>query len=72
MGMEIYAILLNFPESCQGKHLKSAGICQNRTIPDHKLMQSAHFFDQLVSWTHMQMIGIGQFHLTFDLFEIHC
>ena len=33
-------------------------------------MKSAELLDQLVSGTHMQMVGVGQLHLSADLPEI--
>ena len=70
MRVEIDALLLDLAEPSQGEHLKSAGIRKNRTIPRHKLVQSSHFLDQLVSGAQMQMVGVGQLHLSADLPEI--
>ena len=49
MGIEVYTLFLNLSESGQRKHLKSAAVCENRTMPVHELMQSAHLVHNLVS-----------------------
>ena len=59
MGAEKYALFLDLPESRKGKHLKSAGIRKNRTIPCHKLMQTSDFLDQFIAGAHMQMVSVG-------------
>ena len=59
MGMEMHALFLDLPKSCKRKHLKSAGIRQDRFVPVHKLMQSAELFYNLISRSHMKMICIG-------------
>jgi len=33
----------------QGKDLKSTGICQDRLIPGHELVKSAHLFDDPIT-----------------------
>ena len=72
MGMEIDAFLFDFSQVSQGKHLKSAGIRQDRPIPVHKFMESSQLFHNFVSRTHMKMVGIGQFHLRADSLQIFC
>ncbi len=70
MGIKIYALLLNLAQPCQGKHLKSAGIREDRAIPVHKFVQTAKLSDQLVAGTDMEVVGIGKFHLRADRAEI--
>ena len=65
--MEMYSFLLDLPEARKGKHLKSAGIRQNRLVPYHKLMQPSKFFYHLIARSYVEMIGIGKLHLGFDL-----
>ena len=72
MRIEINAFLFDLTKSRQREHLKSTGIRQDRFIPDHKLMQSAQLLYNVVSGTHMKMIGIGQLHLCPNLFQILC
>ena len=57
------ALLLNLAESRQGKHLESTGICQYRLVPHHKLVQAAELFDNLISRSDVEMVGIGKLHL---------
>ena len=58
MGTEGNAFFPDLPHACQGKHLKSAGICQNRFVPGHELVQSSHLLYNLISRSDMEMIGI--------------
>ena len=70
VGGKIHALLLDFPQGSQTEHLKSAGIRQNGAVPSHELMQSPHLAHHRVRGTQMQMVGIGQLHLTPDVFQI--
>ena len=70
MRMEVYALFLDFSQVCQGKHLESAGIGQHRAIPVHKLVKASHFFHDLISGTHVQMIRVAQLHLGADALQI--
>ena len=71
MGMEINTFLLDLAQLCQGKHLESAGISKDGTVPVHKLVQSPQLLHYLISRSHMEMIRVGKFHLGFDLVKIH-
>ena len=64
------ALLLDLPQRGQRKHLKSAGIREDRAIPVHKFVQTAKLSDQLVTGTDMEVVGIGKFHLRADRAEI--
>ena len=70
VGTEIYAFFLDLAQICKGKYLEAAGICKDRLIPIHKLMQSAILFDQLIAGTHMKVVGIGKLYLSTDLTQI--
>ena len=52
---EIYAFFLDFSKTGQGKHLKSARIRKNRSVPDHKFVKSAKLFYNFISGAHMKM-----------------
>ena len=67
MRVKINAFFFNLAQLGQGKHLKSAGIRENRSVPAHEFVKSAKFFDQLIPCAHMEMVGVGQFHLSADL-----
>ena len=71
MRLEIDAFLLDLPEFCQGKHLKSPGIGQYRTVPIEKFPYTAHSVNQVIAGTDMQMVGVGQLHLTANFLQIH-
>ena len=49
---------------------ESAGIGQDRFVPDHEFVESAHFLYDFISRAHMEVIGIGKFYLRADLLEI--
>ena len=56
--MEINSLLLDLAQPGKGEHLKSAGICEDWTIPRHEFMESADFADQLVSSADVQVVGV--------------
>ena len=60
----------NFSEPCKGKHLKSTGIREDRPVPVHKFMETAHLPYHIVSRPQMQVVRIGQLNLAPDLFQI--
>ena len=53
MRGEINTLLLDLSQRSQRKHLESAGVRQNRTIPIHELMQTTQLADNLVTRTQM-------------------
>ena len=55
---ERHAFFFDIAEIRQRKHLKSAGIRQDRPAPGHKFMQSAEFLHNLIARAKMKMIGI--------------
>ena len=59
IGTEGNTLFLNLTQSRQGKDLKSTGICQDRLIPGHELVKSAHLFDDPITGSDMQMVGVG-------------
>ena len=63
VGAEVYAFFLDLAQICKGEYLETAGVCKDRLIPVHKLMQSAILLDQLVAGTHMKVVGIGKLYL---------
>ncbi|MPN00261.1 hypothetical protein SDC9_147455 [bioreactor metagenome] len=70
VGGEGDALLLNLPQGGQRKHLKPAGVRQNRAVPVHKLMKPAHLAHHLITGAQMQVIGVGKLDLTADLPEV--
>ena len=70
MGMKTYALFLDFPQVSQGKHLKSAGIRQNRMTPGREPVQAAELPDYFISCPHMQVICVAQHHLCVYVFQI--
>ena len=70
MGVKINALFLYLSKSRQGKYLKTAGIRQNRPVPVHEFMKSAKLLNQLVTGSHVQMVGVGQLYLCSDFLQI--
>ena len=68
VGVKVHSLLLNLSKSRQGKHLKAAGVRQDRSVPVHELVQAAKLLNQLVPGPHMKMVGVGQLHLGSDFF----
>ena len=71
MRLEVNALLLDLAKLGKGKHLESAGICQDRFVPYHKLVKPAKLFYHFIARAHMKMIGIGKLYLSPNLMKIH-
>ena len=67
VGVEINALFLYLSELCKGEHLKAARISKNRLIPVHKLMQAAHFIDNIITRANVQVVGIAKLDLRFKV-----
>ena len=72
VGGKRHALFLDFAQLRKRKYLKAAGIRENRAVPRHELMQSAHGLDRLVAGTKMQVIGIRKLDLRADVLQILC
>ena len=70
VGVKIDPFLLDLSQTGQGKHLKAAGVRQDRPVPVHEPVQAAELPDQLVAGAHMQMVGVGELHLGADLAQV--
>ena len=64
------AFLLDLAQSRKGEHLEAAGVRQDRAVPVHELMQSAHLAYHVVTRAEMEMVGVGQLDLTAELLEV--
>lgn len=54
-----------------GSHgLKAATVRENAALPGHKLMQPAEFFDQVFARPKGKMVGVGQYLLEAQCFNI--
>ena len=60
MGTEFHAVLGDLAQFRQGKHLKSAGIGEDRPIPVHEGMQISRLGDEILAGTQVQVVGIGK------------
>lgn len=70
MGSEGHAFLSDFAQTCEGKHLKSAAISQNRPSPSGEGVEPAEVPNQLIPRPDMQVIGIAELYLAFQIREI--
>ena len=67
MGGKIDTLLLDLSQTGKTKHLESTGVCENRAIPGHELMQTTHLFHELVTGPQVEVVGVGKFYLTSDV-----
>jgi len=72
VAVEGHTLLRDLPQLRQRKNLESATVSQNRFFPGHEFVQAAQVADQLITGTHVQMIGVGQLDLTADCLQILC
>ena len=73
MTVEGNALFLDLSSGTgQGEDLESARVGQDRTIPVHKLMKTAELLDELISGTHVEMVGVAKLDLGADLPKIIC
>ena len=70
MGTERNTLFGDLSKLSQRIQLKSAAVCQDRMIPGHESMKSAHFPDDFRTRPEMQMIGVAQGHLAAHPFQI--
>ena len=70
MRPERDAFLRNFAETGETENLETAAIGQNGAVPIHKLMQAAHFPDNIYSRPEVEVVVIGQDHTDIDLFKL--
>ena len=63
---EAHALLGDFAQLGERKHLKTAAVGQNRSVPVHKFVQPAHIAHHLVAGTQVQMVGVGKLNLAAD------
>ena len=70
MRGKMHALLLDLPQTREGKYLEPAGVRQDRPIPRHELMQAAELLDHFIAWTKVQVICVGQLDLRPNLLQI--
>ena len=52
------------------ENLESSAVREHRAIPSHEAVQPTHSLYYVIPWTQVQVIRIGQLHLTADLPEV--
>ena len=66
-----HTLLGNLAQLREREDLKSAAIGQYRSVPIHKLVQSAHLVNQSVTGAQVQMVGVGKLNLAVDFSQLH-
>ena len=61
---EHHAAVIDFVQVPQAEHLKAAGVGEHRTVPAHELVQSTGCRHDLFAGLQMQVIGVGEHHLS--------
>ncbi len=68
--LEFHPFFTDFAHLAQGKHLKTAGIGENRTLPLHKVVQVAMLLDDLGTRAQHKVEGVAQDDLGSDGFYV--
>ena len=71
MGGEVYALLLYASQLSEREHLKTAAVRENGLVPVHELMQPPHFLHDLVSRAEVEVVGVAELHLSFELAQVY-
>ncbi|MPM76736.1 hypothetical protein SDC9_123735 [bioreactor metagenome] len=70
VGGKGHALLPDLPQGGQRKHLKPTGIRENRAVPTHEPVQSAHLPHNPVAGPQMQVVGVGKLNLAADFPQV--
>ena len=70
MGGKRHALFPDFAQAGQGKHLEPSAVGQNRPLPTCKGMKPSEFPHQFVPRPDVQMIGVAELHLAFQVLQI--
>jgi hypothetical protein len=70
VALKCNAVVTNVAQLRQRKHLKSAAVRQDRSIPAHELVESAHVADQFTAWPKVKVIRVSQNDLGPDLLQM--
>ena len=70
MRGERHALFLDLAQLCERKHLKAAGIGQDRTVPGHEFVDAAELAHDFVARAQMQVVGVGELDLCADALQI--
>ena len=70
VGSEGDPLLGDLPQAGQGKDLKAPTVGEHGAVPVHKFVKPAHLADNAVPGAKMEVVGVGQLHLTADLLQV--
>ena len=65
-----HALFLDLSQSRKRKHLESAAVGQDRAVPAHEFMETAHLPHHIIAGAQMQMVGVGKLDLTAEILQI--
>ena len=72
MRIERNTLFPDFSEFGQRKDLKASAVRQDRSVPTHKSVESAHISNQIITRAYMKMVGVGKRNLTAQIPQIFC
>ena len=70
VGGEGDPLLGDFPQAGQGEDLKAPAVGEHGAVPVHKFVEPAHLADYPVPGAQVEVVGVGQLHLTANLLQI--
>ena len=59
-----------FFASTKAKDLKTPGVCHQRAIPAHEFMEPSHLFYEVFARLKVEVVGIGDDHLSADFAKL--
>ena len=70
MRAERNALIADLAKIAEAENLEAARVRENRVRPGHKSVQPAHFANQFVAGTQIEMIGVRENDLRAESFEV--
>ena len=67
---EFHAVVAYFVELREREYLKAAAVGQYRALPVHEAVQAARFLDQIFARAHVQVVGVAEYYLRAEAFEL--
>ena len=65
-----HAFFFDIAQLRERENLKSAAVRQYRAVPAGKLAYAAHFAHHVIARAQMQVVRVGEHHLTFNIFKV--
>ncbi len=71
VAAKLHAVFGDGTQRFEREDLKSAGVCEDRAVPSHKIVQPAQLTDEFVGWAEVEMVRIGENHRRTHVFQLH-